>query len=402
MPNFAYQAVDGSGKRERGHAHAVSAGALTRSLEERGLLVLDIAEAREGAGRRGGSFRFGRRREVLEVTRAMAALLPVGMPLAQALNAACGVATRDVRDALQEVRARVERGDQLSVALAQHPTLFAPIYVGLVRAGEKSGDVEGAFARLAEQLEREEQLRGKILSASIYPLLLAVAGSLAVTVLLMFVLPRFVELLQGSGAQLPRSTSALLAFSSALRRGWPVLVMIPFAGLVFGAWVRNTDEGRRVGSRLLLAMPLVRTLRQYALAARFARLLGVLLGGGAPLLTALDDTIESMADPVARDDAVRIRTRVREGSSLRAATADSTVFPPLLAQLIGVGEDAGQLRAFLLKAAEIFEERTERTTQRLATLAEPAMIVIFGAIVAFVALSLLQAIYGINASSFRT
>jgi type II secretory pathway component PulF len=151
----------------------------------------------------------------------------------------------------------------------------------------------------------------------------------------------------------------------------------------------------------LLAIPLVNTLRRYALAARFARLVGVLLGGGAPLLTALDDTVESLGDPVARKDVGRIRTVVREGSSLRAAVAQSPIFPPLLAQLIGVGEEAGRLREFLLKAAEIFEERTERATQRLATLAEPAMIVMFGAVVATIALSLLQAIYGINAGSFR-
>src|SRR5207244_2740962 len=152
---------------------------------------------------------------------------------------------------------------------------------------------------------------------------------------------------------------------------------------------RTTDEGRRVWSSILLALPGVNTLRRYALAGRFARLTGVLLGGGAPLLSALDDTIESIGDPIARDDAVRIRGAVREGSSLRGAVADSALFPPMLSQLIGVGEDAGQLQIFLMKAADIFEERTERATQRLATLAEPAMIVVFGVIVAFVALSLL-------------
>jgi len=177
--------------------------------------------------------------------------------------------------------------------------------------------------------------------------------------------------------------------------------MIPLLIAAFAAWVSNSDEGRRVWSKLLLSLPGVSTLRRYALAGRFARLVGVLLGGGAPLLTALDDTIESIGDPMARDDAVRIRTRVREGTSLRNAVSEGTLFPPMLAQLIGVGEDAGQLRVFLMKAADIFEERTERATQRLATLAEPAMIVIFGVIVAFVALSLLQAIYGINANSFR-
>ena len=400
MPTYAYQAVDGSGKRMRGSAQAISSNALTRTLEERGLLVLEVAESSDAAAAKGG-VRFGRRREVLEVTRAMAALLPVGMPLAQALNAASGVASGSVRAALQEVRARVERGDTLSSALAEHRQLFSPLYVGLVRAGERSGDIDAAFARLAAQLERDEQLRGKVLSAAIYPMLLATAGSVAVTVLLFFVLPRFVTLLEGSGAKLPRSTSTLLAFSSVLHRAWPVLLLIPLFIAAFAAWVSNSDEGRRVWSRIMLALPGVSTLRRYALAGRFARLAGVLLGGGAPLLNALDDTIESIGDPIARDDAVRIRTSVREGVSLRGAVAESKLFPPLLAQLIGVGEDAGQLQVFLMKAADIFEERTERATQRLATLAEPAMIVVFGIIVAFVALSLLQAIYGINANSFK-
>jgi len=239
------------------------------------------------------------------------------------------------------------------------------------------------------------------LSASIYPLLLATAGSIAVSVLLFFVLPRFVTLLEGSGAKLPHSTATLLALSAGLHRIWPVLLLLPLFIAGIAAWVSNTSEGRRAWSTALLAIPGVATLRRYALAARFARLVGVLLGGGAPLLSALDDTTESIGDPIARDDAIRIRTRVREGSSLRAAVAESPLFPPLLSQLIGVGEEAGQLRIFLMKAADIFEERTERATQRLATLAEPAMIVIFGAMVAFVALSLLQAIYGINANSFK-
>src|SRR3569833_146869 len=232
-------------------------------------------------------------------------------------------------------------------------------------------------------------------------MLLATAGSIAVTVLVFFVLPRFVTLLEGSGAKLPKSTSALLAVCAALHRAWPVLLLVAVLIAAFAAWAASSDAGRRAWARVLLTLPGVATLRRYALAGRFARLVGVLLGGGAPLLTALDDTIESIGAPVARDDVVRIRTRVREGSSLRGAIVDSSIFPAMLAQLVGVGEDAGQLQTFLMKAADIFEERTERAPQRLATLAAPAMIVVFGAFVAFVALLLLQAIYGINANSFK-
>lgn len=378
---------------------ADSAAALAKSLEDRGLLVLQVAESSGAAGT--SWWRPGRTREVLEFTRAMASLLPVGMPLARALDAATGVTTKDVAEAVADVRSRVERGVPLADALAEHRRLFNSLYVGIIRAGERSGDLDSAFARLAEQLEREEQLHARITSAAIYPLLLASAGTIAVCVLVFFVLPRFVTLLEGSGATLPPTTRALLTVTAVVQRGWPALAMIPFAVAALAAWVRNTDEGARAWSRLLLALPLVRTLRQYALSARFARLLGVLLGGGAPLLPAIDDTMESIGDPIARDDIARVRAMVREGSSMRQAVGESPLFSPLLAQLIGVGEEAGDLRTFLVKSADIFEERTERATQRVAALAEPAMIVVFGAIVAFVALSLLQAIYGINASSFR-
>jgi type II secretory pathway component PulF len=400
MPAFAYHAVDSAGKRTKGKAEAANSSALSRTLEERGYIVVEVRPT-ASAEPVGGIFRTGDRREVLEVTRALAALLPAGMPLTQALDAACQVTSGDVQRALAVVRSRVERGDMLADALAEQSRFFPPIYVGMVRAGERSGDLDGAFTRLAQQLEREAALRGRLLSASIYPLLLAFVGSAAITVLLMFVLPRFVELLQGSGASLPRTTELLLNFSQLLRRFWYLLVLVPVAGFGLGYYVRTSERGMRAWCSLLLLIPVVNTMRRYALSARFARVTAVLLTGGAPLLSALDDAIDSLNDPVAKDDVTRIRTKVREGSTLKAAVAEGTLFPSLLSQLIAVGEDSGRLRDFLSKAADIFEDKTERATQRLVTLAEPAMIVTFGSVVAFVALSLLQAIYGVNASSFK-
>jgi len=399
MSAFEYQVVDRGGARVRGRSEAATAAALVRTLESRGLLVVSVESAPETAA--SNAFKPGRRREVLEVTRALATLLPAGMPLAPAMHAAGNVAGQELSEALAAIRARVERGESLAAALAAYPRFFSPLYVGLVRAGERSGRLDETFQRLSAQLEREDALRAKLLSALIYPLLLAFVGSVAVVVLLLFVLPRFAELLQGSGAALPGSTAFLLALATAARHYWPALLIIPvgIAGVVY--WIRTTDQGRRAWSRVLLAIPGVRTLRQYAIAARLSRVLAVLLTGGAPLLAALDDAVTSISDPLAKDALVHIRRRVREGESLRHAISGSVLFPPLLPQLIGVGEEAGRLRDFLAKAADIFEERTERAAQRLATLAEPVMIVGFGAIVAFVALSLLQAIYGINASSFK-
>ena len=401
MPTYAYDAVDRHGKRQRGRSDSASHAALTRTLAQRGLVVVrisDHAAATVAPGVRRGQ---NRRVAVLEVTRALAALLPAGMPLARALSATSGLAAGDLSAALAEVRARVERGESFADSLAAHPAYFPALYVGLVRAGERSGDVAGSLARLSEQLEREEALRAKLLSASIYPLILALAGGVSVTVLLLFVLPRFAELLSGAGASLPRSTALLLSLSDSVRRAWPIFAAAPIAAAMIAMWARTSEQGQRVVSSALLGLPVVRGLRVNSLAARFARLTGVLLAGGAPLLTALDDATGSMGDPTSRDDTVRIRARVREGGSLAAAVGESRLFPPLLAQLIAVGEESGKLQQFLLKAAEIFEERSDRARQRLVALAEPAMIVAFGGVIGFVALSLLQAIYGVNAAAFR-
>ncbi|MBP6669027.1 MAG: type II secretion system F family protein [Gemmatimonadales bacterium] len=401
---YTYEAVDGAGQKRRGVEAAMNSAAVHATLEARGLIVLALREADAAlpaAPAPGPPPPGSGSRDVLEVTRALAALLPAGLPLARALHAAADVAGPDVGTALREVQGRVERGESLARAMAEYSTFFPPLYVGLVRAGERSGNLASAFQRLAHQLERDQQLRSKLISVSIYPLLLAVAGGMAVLVLLLLVIPRFVELLQGTGAALPRSTALVMGISAGLRRYWPALLALP-AGLgALLAWMRTSDEGRRTASRLLLGTPLLRSYRQNALGARFSRLLGTLLGGGAPLLTALDDTIESVGDPLGRDEAVRIRSRVREGVALHRAIAEGGFFPPILTQLVTVGEEAGQLQTFLDKAADILEERTERLLQRLVALVEPVMILVFGGVVGFVALSLLQAIYSVNAGSFR-
>ncbi len=401
MTAFTYEAVDTAGKRVRGELDALDSSALTRALEARGLLVLDVQHANATPPLRSIGFPLRTRREVLEVTRALASLLPAGMPLARALAAASNVASGGVRTALDSVRERVERGEALATAMAHHADLFSPVYLGLVRAGEKSGNLSSAFEHLSVQLEREEQLRAKLLSASVYPLLLATLGGIAIVVLLLFVIPRFAALLEGTGAVLPRSTAIVLAVSTSIQALWPVVLLAGLLIVALAAWSRTTENGRRLITLAELRIPLVRRFLSDHLAGQFARLLGTLLKGGATVVTALNDTAAAVGNPVARDESVRVRDRVHEGSSLNGALAEGSLFPPLLAQLVAVGEQSSNLPMFLLKAADMFEQKTERTVQRLVTVLEPMMIVLFGGIVAIVALALLQAIYGINAGTFQ-
>ena len=400
MPTFAYRAVDRAGNRLAGEAEAPTSHAATRALEERGLVVLEVRDAvptREQSPRSSGRARRG----LLDATRALASLLSAGLPLARALSAAALAVDSGTAERLERVRARISRGEPLAAALAEQSDLFPPIYVGMVRAGERSGTLADTFARLAAQLEREDDLRAKLVSALIYPTILAVAGGGAVVLLLLFVLPRFAELLEGAGASLPTSTATLVAVSTSMRERWWLVLAVPVAIVLLIMLLRGTERGARALSELAYAIPLVGTLRRQRASARFARLSSVLLAGGAPLLAALGDTAESMADPVARDEATRVRGRVREGEPLARALGNSRLWQPLLVQLVTVGEESGRLQDFLSKAADILEQNGERTMTRLVALTEPALIVLFGGIVGFVALSLLQAIYGINAGAFR-
>lgn len=396
---FAYRAVDATGRRRRGVERSESAQALARALEARGLVVLEVTAAREAAPQ--GARAPRRRQGVLDATRALAQLLPAGLPLAAALATAAELAGGATAAVLLDVRERVTHGDALAASLARHRAFFPPLYVGVVNAGERSGNLAGAFATLADQLEREDQLRARLLSALLYPALLAVAGCAAVALLLGFVLPRFAEVLTGIGAQLPASTRLLLAAGTAFRRDWLPVSAALGALLVGAALVAPTPRGRRAVALLLVRAPGVGALRRQLLAARFARLVAVLLGGGAPVLAALDEAAASLADPLAAEEARRIRVLVREGSTLHGALAAGSLFPPLLAQLAALGDRTGRLRDALLQAAGLLEERTERALQRLVTLAEPLLIVLFGGAIAFVALALLQAIYGVNAGALR-
>lgn len=397
MPGFEFLSISAEGRRARGREHAASADALVRTLEARGLVVLEMQEH----GAVAPDAPRASRAAVADAMRALASLLPAGLSLVRALDVAAGTAPPALADTLRDVRARIERGEGVAASFAAHPRAFSASAVGVVRAGERAGDLDGAFDRLAAQLEREGALRARLLSAAIYPAILAIAGGAALMVLLLFVLPRFAALLEGTGVPLPASTAMLLGAATALRANW-MLVPVTLAALIAAlAWLRSSAAGRRAWSRTLLALPVVGGFRRDALAAGTARTLAVLLLGGTPLPSALEDAASSADDPMLGDALHEVRARVIAGSTLHAACAAERVFGDVFLSLVSTGEEAGRLAEFLERAALFFEQRTERGAQRLVAFAEPAMIVTFGVVIGAVALSLLQAIYGINPAGLR-
>ena len=397
MPGFRFRTIDADGRRARGEAQASSAAALVRDLEARHLTVLDVRQ-RDAAPPDAARVS---RRAVADAVRALASLLDAGLPVARALDLTAETAPGGLAAVLRDVRARLERGESVAAAMAAHPASFSATSTGVVRAGERAGDLDGALARLAGQLERDEALRARLVSAAIYPAILTLAGGAAIVVLLLFVLPRFAALLDGTGIPLPASTAFLLGAATALRANWIALPAAAAAFVALLVWLRGTDAGRRASAQALLALPVVGGFRRDLLAAGCARSLGVLLRGGSPLPSALDDAAAAATDPLLREALARSRARVIAGSTLNAALAAEPIFDRVLVSLVATGEEAGRLADFLARAADLFEQRSERGAQRLVTLLEPTIIIIFGAVVGFVALSLLQAIYGINPAGLR-
>ncbi|MEO7179299.1 MAG: type II secretion system F family protein [Gemmatimonadaceae bacterium] len=398
MASLRYRAVTRAGVREAGTIDAATTDAATETLRARGLIVLDVVPTATGGGGFGGRVRSG---DLAEFTRALAALLPAGLSLPKALSVTRDIAPTSLHAALADVQARVERGSTFADALAAHPSAFPPSYVGLARAGERAGSLPESIARLADAIESEQQFRSKLVTAAIYPTLLAAVGGAAILVLLMVVLPRFGALFTSSGSALPTSTAIVLGISGALRANAVPLLVVVGALLVASVWLAAARDAAGARSRLMLSTPLVSGFYREVLAARAARVISVLLAGGAPFVVALDDAARSLDDPSLKAEVLRIRGRVREGTGAAAAVREGTLFPDVFARLVAAGEEAGRLETFFGKAADLFEERAKRSAARFVALAEPALIVAFGIIVGLIALALVQAIYGINLTPMR-
>jgi general secretion pathway protein F len=399
VPAFAYRAATPAGRTVRGVEDAESPAALERVLGTRGLYPLEVAPATaalaEPAARR--AFR-SRRADVVEAVRYLATLMDAGFPLDRALGAVARVvARRDTAAAIAEVRVRVRGGGRLGDALAEHPALFPRFAVGMVRAGERGGYLGQALDRLAVQMEREQALRSRLASALIYPAVMVAVGAGAIGVLFAYVLPRFVVLLNDTGSGIPRSTALLLAAGAFAARWWWAMLLVPVLLALAVVGMRSTDGGRTVIDRVLLRLPVVGSLRQGVASARLARTLSTLLGSGLPILPALEIAAQSQADGAVAEEVLRAREEVRAGGRLAPALRRGGVFPFLFVQMVEVGEEGGRLPDMLERAAASIEGGLERGLERMVRLVEPAMILFFGAVVGFVALSLLQAIYGIRA-----
>lgn len=397
MPAFAYQALDASGKTQRGVLQGDTARAVRQTLRERGLNPLDVTPVDEKQqssplGRRGLSTP-----QLALFTRQLATLLAAGLPIDEAL-AALGEQGEDERSRslVVALRARVMEGAGLAAAFADYPESFPEIYRASIAAGEQSGRLATVLERLADYAESRDALRQQLLTALAYPILLSLVAVAVVTGLLVYVVPQIVGVFASMKQELPLPTTLLIGLSGLAKR-WGIIFFMGLVAVLFALrFALRREAVRMVWHRWLLRLPLVGKLTRASNTARAARTLALLSASAVPLLDALAISAQVVPNLPMRDALRRAAHKVREGGAFSRALADSGYFPPVAVRLIASGERSGQLERMLDEAAAHQARELDRWLAVLTAVLGPVVILLVGAMVLFIVLAILLPIFNLN------
>lgn len=399
MPAFAYQALDATGKTQRGVLQGDTARAVRGSLRERGLNPLSVEEVREEAARRRGAFspRGLSAVQLALLTRQLSTLIGAGLPIDEALAALSEQAENERQRGLtMSLRARVMEGASLAQALGDFPESFPEIFRATVAAGEQSGRLESVLDRLADYAEARDALKQKMLAALAYPLLLSLVAVAVVAGLLTWVVPQIVGVFQNLHQTLPLATRVLIAVSAFLRGwGWAIVMLLVVAVVAARVALRSQAMRQRWHG-WLLRLPLVGRLTRAANTARATRTLALLAGSAVPLLDALGIAAQVVPNLPMREALKRAAFKVREGSAFSRALGESGLFPPVALRLIASGERSGELPRMLEEAAQQQQRELDRWLTALTAVLGPAVILAVGAMVLFIVLAILLPIFNLN------
>lgn len=392
---YHYRAADASGRLIEGDLQSQSRSSAIEDLRRQSLFPVDVSEV--GAATQSRRIERSSLADALAVwTRTLATMLSAGLPLERSLSfSSSEVSNAALTAAAENVRTDIRSGSSFAAALRKHPRVFGALYIAMASAGEESGALDQVLARLADSLDEAAELRGKVRSALLYPALMAIVATMGVTVILLFVIPRFVEMLGEVGGSLPFSTRLLIALSSAMTGWWWLWVPLVagVAGLVY-QW-HAAPANRFKWHRARLRIPVFGDLERNYVTARFARTVGLLQRSGVGIISSLRIARSAITNDFIGDQVERATEKVGQGR--RLGTELQGIFPPLAVQLMSVGEESGRLADLCLRAADNYDRDVSRRLRTAISLLEPTLIVVFGALVGFVALAMLQAIYSVNA-----
>jgi type IV pilus assembly protein PilC len=379
MPTFTYTARAINGDLKSATIDAPSRDDVIKQLRQLKLNVVKIDEGTANRKKRGGSIKM---RDIVILTRQFSTMINAGLPLVQALDI---LAAQSENPALKEVTRQVmfdvESGNTVADALRKHPKAFSDLYVNMVAAGEAGGILDTILMRLAVFMEKNDALVRKVKGAMIYPGVIISVAAIAITVLLVFVIPTFENMFNSAGIELPLPTRIVIGMSRALKSYWYLLI-----GAAIGLFVAikryyATPGGKLNIDRLMLKMPVLGDVLRKSAVSRFTRTLGTLISSGVSILDGLEITAKTSGNRVIQDAIMESRASIAGGETIAAPLKKSAVFPPMVISMIAVGEQTGGLDEMLTKIADFYDEEVDAAVSGLLALMEPVMIVFLGVVV---------------------
>ncbi|WP_299036584.1 type II secretion system F family protein [uncultured Pseudokineococcus sp.] len=397
---YEYAVRDAGGQLVTGTLDAASEAALVARLKGMGYAPVSLQEKGGGTGlNREITLPGGDRvslKDLAVMSRQFATMVGAGLSLVRSLAIlAEQTQSKGLQKALAEVRGRVETGASLSDSLAAHPRVFPPLMTNMVRAGEVGGFLDKVLLQVAETFEAEVKLTAKIKSAMTYPVVVFVMAILATAGMLIFIVPVFAGMFSDLGGELPLPTQVLVVLSDVLRVGAPFLVVLAVAGAVAWGRVRHREEVRAVVDPLKLRLPVFGTLFRKVAISRFTRNLGTMVTCGVPILQSLEIVGATAGNVVIQRATEDVQESVRQGQSMTAPLSRHPVFPPMVVQMLSVGEDTGAIDAMLHKISEFYDQEVESTTEALTALIEPLMIAVLGSVIGAMIIALYMPIFSV-------
>src|SRR5262245_41905611 len=399
MATFAYTGRARGGQTITGEFTADSMDAAVTALRRDQILVTKINPVKDGAaapGARKIKSKSVKAKDLAVFTRQFSVMIGAGLPLVQCLDI-LGTQAEDKNfgEVILATRADVEGGASLADAMKKHPKTFDSLFTNMIAAGEAGGILDAILKRLATYIEKAVKLKGQVKSAMVYPIAVIVIATVVVGAILWKVIPTFAQLFAGLGADLPLPTRIVISLSNGLVRYMPFIV-VGMVALVFGfrAYYRTTN-GRMVVDRVVLKMPVLGNLMRKIAVARFCRTLSTLLASGVSILEALDITARTAGNAVVEEGIQTTRKSIERGETIAGPLKQTAVFPPMVVQMIGVGEATGALDTMLGKIADFYEEEVDVAVAGLLTLLEPLMIALLGGIVGGIVIAMYLPIFSL-------
>lgn len=393
MPTtYAYKVRDRSGKVLSGSLDAENTALVANKLRQMGYVPISIDKKTAGVKKEVAIPFLSNRvalKEVAVFSRQFATMINSGLTLMRSLSIlSVQTSNKFFAGVIDQVRTDIESGLSLSQALSRHPKQFNRLYIAMVRAGETSGNLDRTLSELASTIEKQVELRGKIRSAMTYPCVVLALVCCILTAMLLFIVPIFKKMYDQLGGKLPPATQVLITASNVAVNGFPFVILAAI-GAVFAyrRWVR-TPAGRASRDRIFLKVPIFGGLVRKTAMARFSGTLSTLLSSGVPVLESLEITSDTVGNVVVADGVHAIAEGAKRGEPLTRPLLNHPVFPPMVTQMMAVGEETGALDTLLSKVSHFFEEEVQRTVDALTSLLEPLLIVVLGGAVGSMVISL--------------